>query len=70
MDKRAARIGYYEGIRTAALEHFKITEEGLRKLKDMDASKVEKLVADVHKRHEKLLNRIDGLIKEEKASQR
>ena len=69
MDKRTARIGYYEGIRQATLEHFKVTEEGLRKLKDMDASKIEKLVADIHKRHEKLLNRFDGLIKEEKARQ-
>ena len=69
MDKRAARIGYYEGIRQAALEHFDVTEKGLRKLKGMDASKIEKLVADVHKRHEKLLSRIDGLIKDEKARQ-
>jgi hypothetical protein len=67
MDKRAARVAYYEGIRQAALEQFKATEDGLRRLEGVDVRKIEKVVADVHKRHEKLLKRIDRQIKEEKA---
>lgn len=66
-DKRAARVAYYQGIRDAALEQFRATEEGLRKLEGLKPSQIEKLVADVHKRHEKLLKRIDRYLKEEKA---
>ena len=66
-DKRAARIAYYEGVRRAALTEFKATEDGLRKLQDVDPRKIEKVVADVHKRHARLLGRIDRQIREEKA---
>jgi hypothetical protein len=64
-DKRTARIAYYEGIKQAALEHFKATEESLRKLKELKAGQAEKLIADLQKRHEKLLKRIDQHIKDE-----
>jgi len=67
MDKRAARVADYEGIRQAALVQFKATEDGLRRLEGVDVRKIEKVVADVHKRHEKLLKRIDRQIKEEQA---
>jgi hypothetical protein len=65
-DKRAARIAYYEGIRRAALEQFKTTEEGLRKLEGLKPGQTEKLIADVHKRHEKILKRIDQYIKDDR----
>ena len=58
-DTRTARVIYYEGIRLAAQDQFKITEDGIRKLEGLKPAQVEKLVADVHKRHEKLLKRID-----------
>jgi hypothetical protein len=63
-DKRAARLAYYEGIKQAALEQFKITEEGLRNLEGLQPAHIEKLVADLHKRHLKLLKRIDLQIEE------
>lgn len=63
-DKRAARVAYYEGIRKAALDHFKTTEESLRRLEGLETAQIEKLVADIHKRHEKLLKRIDRDLKE------
>jgi hypothetical protein len=65
-DKRAARVTYYEGIKRAAVEQFKTTEEGLRKLQGLKPGQAEKLIADVHKRHEKLLKRIDQYIKDDR----
>ena len=65
-NKRAALAAYYEGIRTAMLEHIKVTEEGLRRLEGVKPAKVEKMVADLHKHHEKLLRRIDRHIEEAK----
>jgi len=65
-DKRSARLSYYAGIRQAMLEHIKVTEASLHKLKGVEPAKIDKLVADVHKRHEKLLKRLDRQIKEEK----
>jgi hypothetical protein len=53
---------YYEGVREAMLEHVRTTEEGIRKLEGVEPAKIEKLVADVHKRHEKLLKRVDRQI--------
>lgn len=64
-DKRSARAAYYEGIKQAAVDQFKTTEESLRKLNGLDADQIEKLVADVHKRHEKLLKRMDRYIREQ-----
>ncbi len=64
--KREARLNYYEGVREATLEHIKATEEGLRKLEGLRPAAIEKLVADVHKRHEKLLRRIDRHIEQER----
>ncbi|HEX3422267.1 MAG TPA: hypothetical protein VHS33_02535 [Sphingomicrobium sp.] len=66
-NKREARLSYYEGIRSAMLEHIKVTEEGLRHLKGVKPAKIEKMVADLHKQHEKLLRRIDRRIKAETA---
>lgn len=66
-DKRKARIAYYEGIRQAALEQFRVTEEGLRKLEGLKPTQIERIVADVHKRHQKLLKRIDEHLEVEKA---
>ncbi len=66
-NKHAARVSYYEGIRRAAEEQFRATEDGLRKLEGLKPSQIEKLVADVHKRHEKLLNRIDRQLREARA---
>lgn len=66
-NKRAARRAYYEGIRTSMLEHVKLTEEGLRRLEGVKPAKIEKIVADLHKHHEKkLLRRIDRHIEEAK----
>jgi hypothetical protein len=62
-NKREARLDYYKGVREATLEHIKATEEGIRKLKDVKPAKIEKVVADLHKRHEKLLKRIERRIK-------
>ena len=70
MEKSEARVAYYEAIRLAALEQFKATEEGLRQLEGLKASKIERLVASVHKRHTKLLKRLDQQIKDEKAQAR
>jgi len=64
-DKREARLKYYEGIRQATLDHIKATEDGLRKLEGVKPAKIEKLVADIHKQHERLLKRIDRRIKRE-----
>lgn len=66
-NKRDARLNYYEGIRQAMMEHIKTTEEGIRNLEGVKSSKIEKLVADIHKEHEKLLKRIDREIRQEKA---
>lgn len=66
-NKHAARVSYYLGIRRAAEEQFRATEDGLRKLEGLKPSQVEKLVADVHKRREKLLNRIDRQLREARA---
>jgi hypothetical protein len=63
--KSAARLSYYEGVRKALLEHFEITEQGLRTLKDLKPSQIEKLIADVQKQHRKLLDRIDRRIRDE-----
>jgi hypothetical protein len=63
--KTEARLAYYEGVRKALLEHFEITEQGLRNLKDLKPAQIEKLVADVQKQHRKLLNRIDRHIHDE-----
>lgn len=49
------------------LEHIRATEEGIRNLAGVKPSKIEKLVADIHKEHEKLLKRIDREIRQEKA---
>jgi DNA-binding PadR family transcriptional regulator len=68
--KSAARLAYYEGLRNALLEHFEITEQGLRKLKDVKPSQIEKLVADIQKQHRKLLNRIDRQIHDEQAAEK
>lgn len=62
VNKRSARLAYYEGMRNAAEEQFKLTEDGIRKLEGLSPTQIEKIVADLHKRHEKLLNRIDGYI--------
>lgn len=67
-NKRDARVAYYEGVKRATLEHIKATEDGLRSLKDVRPEKIEKLIADVHKRHMKLLKLIDRHIKEESRS--
>jgi hypothetical protein len=64
--KRAVRLKYYEGVRQATLEHIKATEESLRKLKDVKPARMEELVADLQKRHQKLLKRIDRQIEEQK----
>jgi len=64
-DRRKPGPGYYEGVRSAMLEHMKITEEGLRRLDGLTPTKVEELVVGIHERHEKLLRRIDGRIREE-----
>lgn len=64
-DKKSARAAYYDGIKQAAVDQFKITEENLRKLKGLRPDQVERLIADVHKRHEKLLKRIDRHIKQQ-----
>lgn len=64
-DKRLARMAYYNGFRQAAVDQFKITEEKLRNLSGLKPDQVEHLVADVHKRHEKLLSRIDCYIDEQ-----
>jgi hypothetical protein len=66
-NKRAARLTYYEGVRQATLDHIKTTEEGIRKLEGVKPAKIEKLIADLHEQHEKLLRRIDRHIKDEKA---
>jgi DNA-binding PadR family transcriptional regulator len=66
--KSEARLAYYEGVRKALLEHFEITEQGLRKLKDVKLSQIEKLVTEVQKQHRKLLNRIDRRIQDEQAN--
>ena len=66
--KREARLRYYDGIRSAMLDHAKVTEEGLRKLEGIKPAKLEEMVAELHKEHEKLLKRIDRYIKQEKAS--
>jgi ferritin-like metal-binding protein YciE len=63
-DKRTARLSYYEGIKQAASDHLKTTEEGLRKLEGVSPTKVETIVADLHKAHRKLLKRLDRQIKE------
>jgi hypothetical protein len=68
--KSAARLAYYEGVRKALLEHFEITEQGLRKLKVVKPSQIEKLVADIQKQHRKLLNRIDRQIHDEQAAEK
>jgi hypothetical protein len=65
-NKREARLRYYEGVRNATLEHIKATEEGLRKLEGIKPAKIEALISDLRRRHEKLLKRIDRHIKEEK----
>lgn len=65
-NKREARLQYYQGVRQATLDHIKKTEEGLRNLQGVKPEKIEKLVADLHKQHEKLLKRIDREIKQEK----
>jgi hypothetical protein len=67
-NKREARLRYYEGVRNATLEHIKATEEGLRKLEGIKPAKIEELISDLRKRHEKLLKRIDRYIKEEKST--
>jgi hypothetical protein len=60
--KSAAKLAYYEGVRKALLEHFEITEQGLRKLKDVKPAQI---VAEVQKQHRKLLSRIDQRIHDE-----
>jgi hypothetical protein len=60
--KREARLAYYEGVRQAMVDHATVTENGLRKLKGVPPLRIERLVADVHRRHLKLLRRIDQLI--------
>ena len=40
-NKREARVAYYEGIRRATLDHFRVTEEGLRKLAGVSLSQTE-----------------------------
>ena len=67
-NKRAARLEYYERVREGMLEHVKVTEDKLRKLEGVKPAKIEKLVADLRKTHEKLLRRIDRRIKQEKRS--
>ena len=64
-NKREARLKYYRGVREATQEHIKTTEESLRRLKDVKPEKIEKVIADLHKQHAKLLRRIDRHIKEE-----
>jgi hypothetical protein len=63
--KSAARRTYYEGVRKALLEHFEMTEAGLRNLKDVKPSQIEKVVTDLQKQHRKLLKRIDRHIHDE-----
>lgn len=58
-DKHHALRDYYEGIRKAAVEEFATTEERLRKLEGLSEKEIEKLIASVHKRHDKLIGRID-----------
>ena len=65
-NKRAARLEYYGGVRQGMLEHIDLTEEKLRKLEGVQPAKIEKLVADLRKTHDKLLKRIDRHIKQEK----
>ena len=65
-NKRAARLEYYERVRQGMLEHIKVTEDNLRNLDGVKPAKIEKLVADLRKTHEKLLRRIDRRIKQEK----
>jgi hypothetical protein len=65
-DKHEARLSYYEGVRQAMLKHFEATEDGLRKLEGVKLAKIEKLIPDLRKRHDKLLTRVDRQIKLEK----
>jgi hypothetical protein len=64
-NKRAMRLEYYEGVRQGMMEHIQVTENNLRNLEGVKPGKLEKLMADLHKTHEKLLERIDRHMKEE-----
>ncbi len=66
-DKRTARTTFYEGIRQAAANEFATTEENLRKLEGLKPPQIENLIADVRKRHEEMLRRIEHHIREERA---
>lgn len=65
-DKGTARVTFYEGIRQAAVDQFATTEENLRKLEGLKPPQIENLIADVHKRHEEMLRRIEHHIREER----
>lgn len=56
---------YCEGIKQAALTEFKETEDRARKLEGLSEKEIDKIVADVHIRHEKDRRRIDRHIVEE-----
>jgi hypothetical protein len=60
--RQEARLTYYEGVRQGALDHFKATEEGPRKLEGVSPEKLDKLLADLRGKHKNLLKRIDRLI--------
>ena len=52
------------GSEQAASEEFKATEEGLLKLQGVESRTIQGVVADIHKRHENLLERINRRIEE------
>jgi hypothetical protein len=57
--KREARIAYYNGLKTSMARHIRATEKGIRSMEGVSETEMEKLLASVRKKHEKLLKRID-----------
>ena len=62
VNKRDASLLYYRGVRDAMAEHVRKTEDGLRALTGVEAGDAERLISAVQKRHDKLLQKIDGKI--------
>lgn len=65
--KKEARIAYYRGVKEALTEHMATTETGLRALPGLEEKELDKVVASVRKRHEKLLKEIDQHLAEDNA---
>lgn len=62
--KRHARMAYYSGLKDALVDHMTRTENGLRALQGVSEKQIEKMVAAVRKKHDKLMRqvKIDGKI--------